>query len=130
MRVVANSCVLDGYVATANGTTGTVGAAFRIENMTGCSLSITGSSNAGVVGTAVVQGSNDRGVSGGDDYSGVGVTNWTTFPNSGQTATQSISGTSTIIFNLDGLYCKWVRVLISWTAGGCVLTVRATGKGV
>ncbi len=127
MRVYANTALLDGYAQSG---TGIVYGVFRVENMVGASVSVTTASGSSLVAAATIQASNDEGVRGTDETTGAGVTHWTTLPNTGATASQSLSGTAgTILFNLDGIFYKWLRVVITGTSGTGTVSIRATGKG-
>ncbi len=128
MRVFANTALLDGYAQSGVGIVNST--AFRVENMVGCSLSVTVASGSSLVASASLEASNDAGNVGVDDISGLGVTHWTTLPNTGATAAQSLSGTAgTILFNVDGVFFKWIRVKVTGTSGTGTVSVRATGKG-
>lgn len=121
---VTNTLILDGYSQTG----GTVASSpFRVQHFNGYSLSATVSAQSSYGATAKLQASNDQGL---DAFGGgVAIANWVDLPNTGATANASLAANGTSLWNVDGVFYKWVRVFVTWSAGSATLNIRANGKG-
>jgi hypothetical protein len=121
MRVV-NSKLLDGYSQSSGSVNSTT---WNVQHFNGFSVAVTVSAQSSYGATAKLQASDDM----GSDGNGTGVTNWVDLPNSGSTATISLAANATSLWNVDGAFYKWVRVVVTWSAGSATLNIRANGKG-
>jgi len=121
MRVV-NALILDGYAQSS----GSVDSSpLWIGHFTGYSVSVTVSAQSSYGATAKLQACNDSGNSDGSS----GLSNWVDLPNSGATANLTLASDGTQLWNVDGSYYKWIRVVSTWSAGSATLNIRANGKG-
>ena len=120
---VNNSEILDGYAQSSGSVNSS---AFRIEHFAGYSVAITVSGQSSYGATAKLQASNDV----GPNASGAGsISNWVDLPNSGATANIALASDGTSLWNVDGAFYKWVRVVVTWSAGSATLDIRVQGKG-
>lgn len=122
--IVNNSNILDGYAQSSGSVSSSP---FRVQNFIGCSISITVSAQASYGATAKLQASNDI----GPDAQGAGtISNWVDLPNTGATANIALAANGTSLWNIDGVFYKWIRTTVTWSAGSATLNIRANGKGV
>lgn len=78
------------------------------------------------VGTVSLQGSCDAGDNTPEDpETGSGVVNWTTIKDS----PQSVSGAGPVLWNYNGVFYKWVRLVYTATSGTGTVTVTMNTKG-
>ena len=108
---------------------------FRFENMDGASIQLTIAAAGDIVGTAEIQVSNDYGGRTGvtsewvpNDTAAATITNWTTLGGSSQT----VNGTtgSPFVWNLNGGYYRWFRLLVTRSSGTTsTMTALVFAKG-
>ena len=120
---VQNAQIFDGYVDSGTDASD----AFRLQHFNGYSIAITVANGSAFGATAKLQASDDIGPDGFGG--GVAVANWVDLPNSGATANISLSTDNSHLWNVDGVFYKWVRVFITQSAGWADVTIRANGKG-
>ena len=119
---VTNSNILDGYTQSS----GTVASSvWNVQHFNGVSFAVTVSAQSSYGATAKLQVSNDM----GSDGNGTGVTTWIDLPNTGSSANIALAANGGYLWNLDGVFYKWARVFVTWSAGSAVLNIRANGKG-
>ena len=120
---VENCLILDGYAQSS----GSVNSdPLWIGHFSGYSISVTVSSQSSYGATAKLQACNDMGR---DSVGSSGLSNWVDLPNSGSTANIALAADGTSLWNVDGAYYKWIRVVTTWSAGSATLNIRANGKG-
>lgn len=79
------------------------------------------------VGTLKLQGSCDPGSpSPLNPHNGVGVIHWTDIADS----QQAVTGAGSVVWNFDGAFYKWVRIVYTATSGTGNITARNNSKGV
>ena len=119
---VTNSNILDGYTQSS----GTVASSvWNVQHFNGVSFAVTVSAQSSYGATAKLQVSNDM----GRDGIGTGVENWVDLPNTAPSANLALAANGTSLWNIDGVFYKWMRVFVTWSAGSAVLNIRANGKG-
>ena len=84
--------------------------------------SIQGIITGSPVGTIKLQGSNDPVPA---DLSGATVANWTDIVDSAQ----SVTGAGSVMWNYNGSFYKWVRVVYTASTGSGSITLNLMGKG-
>lgn len=120
---IANAPILDGYSQSS----GSVNSSpFWIGHFSGYSVSVTVTNQSSYGATAKLQGCNDDGR---DSTGSSGLDNWVDLPNSGATANLTLAANGTQLWNVDGAFYKWIRVVSTWSAGSATLDIRANGKG-
>lgn len=113
-------------VALSSSTTTAV-AVYRCDHFTSVGGQVSVTNNAGLTANITFQASDDTGVVGTDKYSGSGVTNWTNLTTPASTPLVAAGGT---LFDIPFPFThKWLKVIVTWTAGTGSVVIRLQGKG-